>query len=516
LLVLFFLESAVILYSFFQWSERKDTAIKFWERLDDYGKTVVMSNWDCCGWDTTCNTNTEIYHEYKAYKDTLCYNSTAGDYKKWVESVGFVLGVTAGFHLLYVMYPCVCQGRRLRRKWKEKIREGASKKKWTYWFAENEISDSETTTSYEMNTIQRDKEVELRTSSEMSSKRSKQRRHSRSQSFNQERRSRSKEVELRASGQKSSKRSKQRRHSRSNSFNQGRRSRNKRGDSRSKRRRDVRSKVQAKGSANPESSRQYNIAPQIRKENAMFEQGERVIAQPNVRPYTQYLPNAHVNDSKTPQPVAHRNVNPKNYNVRMVKPEGKASRRTNSGGAPIDFINPSIGSFAESPVTRSNQFNNFSMYNNPQRDSERKSKMRRSKSVGTPFDYGYQANAIGWRKTNMKAINHPSNRSALSVNSRMGGSTVRSAIPYIPERQPSAIEQMKTRSLNLPSINMARYPSSVMTEPIHGSFYAGTPINPSISEVQVSQQGSLYSVVPNNNATSTGQFYYSIQDLNPV
>jgi len=443
LLVLFFLESSVILYCFFQWSEREDTSIRFWEQLDDYGKMVVMSNYDCCGWDVTCNTNIEIYHEYRAYKDTLCYNSTAGDYKRWVEIVVFVLGVTAAFHLLYVMYPCICQGRRLRRKMKEKIRLGAWKKRLMSKGVEYE-TDSETTTSYEGNTIRGDAS------------------------------------QRRTSGHLKSKRSKKIAHTRGASFNQGRRSRSERRDSTSNRTRDSRRAPIRQKSAPP---------------------GKRMIAKPNEIPYAQYPRNAFVNDSKAQQQATHKSMNA-GYNSAsfMVSPGGKTSRRTNSGGAPLDFTNPSSGrrpelsSLPKNPgIGSKGQFNNFSMKNRP----------RRAKSVGTAFDQGNQRNPIAPRITNHQV-----------ANSRIGGSTVRASIPCYAERQQPVVPKIP-RSLTLPYTNMARYPSSIVTEPIHGSFYGGRPNHTSIPEVEVLQPLSHFSFQSNNVGTSTGQFY-SMQDLNPV
>jgi len=453
LLVLFFLESSVILYCFFQWSEREDTSIQFWERLDDYGKMVVMSNYDCCGWDGTCNTNTAIYHEYRAYKDTLCYNSTAGDYRSWVEIVAFVLGVTAGFHLLYVIYPCICQGRRLRRKMKEKIRLGAWKMRLMSKRVEHESTDSETTTSYEENTIRGDA-GQRRTSGHSSSKRSA---HTRGASFNQGRRSRS-----------------------GASFNQGRRSRSERRDSKSNRRRDSRRAPIRQKSAPP---------------------GKRVIAKPNEIPYSQYPRNAFVNDSKVQQQATHKSMNA-GYNSASftVSPGGTTSRRTNSGGTVMDFTNPSSGNRPELFSLRKNpgmgskgQFNNFSMKNRP----------RRAQSVGTAFDQGNQGDPIAPRITNHHV-----------ANSQMGGSTVRSSIPYYAERQQPIVPKI-ARGLSFPYTNMARYPSSIVTEPIHGSFYGERLNDTSISEVEVLQPVSHFSLQSNYGGTSTGQFY-SMQDLNPV
>lgn len=444
LLVLFFLESTVILYCFFQWSEREDTSIRLWERLDDYGKMVVMSNYDCCGWDEKCNTNTEIYHQYRAYKDTLCYNSTAGDYIRWVEIVALVLGVTAGFHLLYVMYPCICQGRRLRRKMKEKIRLGAWKIRLRSKRIEYETTDSETTTSYEGNTI------------------------------------RGNAGQWRKSRHLSSKRSKKIPHTRSASFHQGRRSRSERRDSSNTRRRDSRRVPIRQKSAPP---------------------GKRVTAKPNEIRHSQYPQNPFVNDSKAQQQATHKSTNAGYNNTSfIVGPGGKTSRRTNSGGARMDFTNPSRGnrpelsSFPKNPGMGSNgQFNNFSMKSRPQR----------SKSVGTALDQGSQGNPIALRVTSHQL-----------ANNRMGGSTVRSSIPYYAERQQPIVPKIP-RGLTFPYTNMARSPSSVVTEPIHGSFYGGRLNDTSISKVEVLQPRSHFSLQSNNVGTSTGQFY-SMHDLNPV
>lgn len=442
LLVLFFLESSVILYCFFQWSEREDTSIRFWERLDDYGKMVVMSNYDCCGWDGTCDTNTEIYHIYRVYKDTLCYYATADDYKRWVEIVAFVLGVTAGFHLLYVMYPCICQGRRIRRKMKEKIRLGAWKKRLRSKVVEHEITDSETTTSYEGNTTRRD-----------TGKR-------------------------RTSGHLNSKRSEKIAHTRSPSFNQGRRSRSERRGNTSNGRTDFRRAPIRQKSAPP---------------------GKPVIAKPNEKPCSQYPQNASVSESKAHQQATHKSMTAGNNNVSfMGSPGGKTSRRTNSGVALMDFTNPLRGSTEPSSGAKNpgmgskRQLNNFSMKNRP----------RRSKSVGTA-DKGNEGNAIASRAT----THH-------MANSRMGGSTVRTSIPYYAERQQPVVPKIP-RSLTLPYTNMPRYPSSIVTEPIHGSFYGGRLNNTSISELEVLQPRSHFSLQSNNVGTSTGQFY-SMQDLNPV
>lgn len=478
LLVLFFLESTVVLYCIFQFSEKKDMSLEFWEKLHDNGKMLIMSNWDCCGWDTTCNTNIEIFYEYRVYVDTLCYSATESDYKMWVMSVSLVLGTTSIFHLLYILYPCVCQGRRLRRKREEKIRVGATRKL--------ESSDSERTSS----------SGEYRTALKLAAEK--------------------------ASAKKSAKRSKQIRLSRSGSFNQGRSPRRKRGYSRRKRR-DSRNN----DSDLPLSPRKANRAARVRPENATPIKGRKVDAKPNKRQHAQHPSNILVDSSNALQPAVSQSVNSTINNAIKNNSTGRASQRSNSvvvstnfiipvhsRGSTVELYSPAKSSAGGSSMSHSNALN---VKSDPLEHKDPGSKsLRRSQSEGTAFNEQFYSNTSA--ATNPSTYNSPTNHTSSLVNNRTMGSKVRSTIPYFPDNQQHIVHQINPSEFTMSSQNtgaMQGYPSSVKSMPIHGSSYSGS-INAHISEAKISQSGSLYTVlVPNKAQSSEGQFH-PIEYLHPV
>jgi len=153
LIVVFLTEALVVLWSFFQYSERDSNAIEFWDALDDHGKSVIMANWQCCGWSAACNAvaGQGIYWTFRAFKDTLCYNATASDYKAWNDNIMLYLGIFAGFHLLFTAIPCVCQAKRRRWKSKQKVKRGVAIWKVEDMIRkESELRDSERQSDVEL------------------------------------------------------------------------------------------------------------------------------------------------------------------------------------------------------------------------------------------------------------------------------------------------------------------------------------------------------------------------------
>jgi len=124
LIIMGLCEGVIVLSAFLEYSDRESNTEKYWNGLDDYGKTLIMANWQCCGWSTTCDTETEegIYWFYRAYEETRCYDATASDYKEWNDSVMLYFGIFAGFHILYTFIPCVGQAKRRQIKIKREIK----------------------------------------------------------------------------------------------------------------------------------------------------------------------------------------------------------------------------------------------------------------------------------------------------------------------------------------------------------------------------------------------------------
>jgi len=143
LIIVFLTEGLVVLWSFFQYSERDSNAVKFWDALDEDGKSLIMANWMCCGWTATCNANGEgIFWTFRAYGDTLCYDATAADYRDYNDAVMIYLGIAAGFHIVFTAIPCICQGKRRQMLMKRKVRKGVDK--WKFEEAERKASSMST------------------------------------------------------------------------------------------------------------------------------------------------------------------------------------------------------------------------------------------------------------------------------------------------------------------------------------------------------------------------------------
>jgi len=114
LILLFLAEICVVGYTqYIKWND--DSTL--WNELSDTDKRVVMSTWECCGWDPVCAEDTEsspesIYRDYR----TSCKDAIKDDYEDWVMLVTIIFAASGGFHLIYTCIPCLGQAKRLDMK----------------------------------------------------------------------------------------------------------------------------------------------------------------------------------------------------------------------------------------------------------------------------------------------------------------------------------------------------------------------------------------------------------------
>jgi len=85
----------------------------YWNILDDGGKSRVMANWQCCGWwKCRIGDSSTIYHTYRHYQDESCYEMTKQDIKNWTMRILIIFLCFGGFHILFIMWICICQVQR--------------------------------------------------------------------------------------------------------------------------------------------------------------------------------------------------------------------------------------------------------------------------------------------------------------------------------------------------------------------------------------------------------------------
>jgi len=97
----------------------------YWNVLDDGGKSQVMANWQCCGWQKCpIGDSSTIYHAYRHYQDDSCFDMTQQDIRNWMMGILMIFLSFAGFHILFIMWICICQLQRRKNERRREVKKG--------------------------------------------------------------------------------------------------------------------------------------------------------------------------------------------------------------------------------------------------------------------------------------------------------------------------------------------------------------------------------------------------------
>jgi len=103
----------------------------FWSALSDAEKGRIMANWQCCAWENTCDVtdDSSIYYEYRHYQGSSCLDASKNDLRNWMMDVVVIFGCFASFHIIYIIYTCVCQAGRIKKATRNKVADRITKYK---------------------------------------------------------------------------------------------------------------------------------------------------------------------------------------------------------------------------------------------------------------------------------------------------------------------------------------------------------------------------------------------------